>query len=78
MSSLTSAQFSFLVQQEKLIAFGLGNVFHGACDCSLIHMRLMFHYQLGVYTTLVAFLVYFFCQCLDYSHNHSMPNSNFH
>jgi hypothetical protein len=67
MPSLTLAQFSFLYRQEQLITFSLLNVFYGVCDCSLIHMRLM-HLSSGVYATLVAFLVYFFCECLCYAH----------
>jgi hypothetical protein len=27
----------------------------------------------GVYAILVAFLVYFFCECLYYAHNYSLP-----
>jgi hypothetical protein len=64
MSSLTSAQFSFLYRQEWLIVFGLSNVFYGISDDQLIHTRLM-RLQTGIYTTLVAFLVYFFCESLD-------------
>ena len=71
--SLTSAQFSFLVRQEALIEFGLESVFYGAvCNSLLIHVRLMY-LSLGVYVTLVAFLVYFFCECFSSAHNNSVP-----
>jgi hypothetical protein len=63
MSSPTPARFSFLLRQESLIDFGLTNVFYGVCHDQLIHTRLR-HLQSGIYTTLVAFLVYFFCESL--------------
>jgi hypothetical protein len=65
MSSLTPAQFSFLFRQEWLINFGLDNVLYGLCHASLIHMRLM-RLQPGIYTTLVAFLGYFFGENLGH------------
>jgi hypothetical protein len=77
MSSLvTSAQFSFLYRQEWLITFGLNNVFYGVCHDLLIHTRLMYR-QSGIYTTLVAFLVYFFCESLDHTQL-QYPNFHFH
>jgi hypothetical protein len=66
MSTLSPGQFSFLYRQESLIEFGLSNVFYGLCHDQLIHTRLMCP-QSGVYTTLVAFLVYFFCESLGHS-----------
>jgi hypothetical protein len=62
MASLTQAQLSFLFRQEWLIQFGLANIFHGGRNCYSIYMTLM-HISLGVYATLIAFLMYFFCEC---------------
>jgi hypothetical protein len=72
MSDLTPARISFLFRQGSLIEFGLGNALHGICNGSLLHLRLTYSLS-GVYATLVAFLLYFLCERLSYTHNHSMP-----
>jgi hypothetical protein len=74
MSSLTTAQLSFLFRQESLIEFGLGSVFYGVYNGSWIHMTLM-DLSPGVYAALVAFLVYFFREDLACTHNNIMSIS---
>jgi hypothetical protein len=66
MSSRAPAKFSFLYRQESLIAFGLCDVFDGVYNVSFVRMRLTYLTP-GVYATLVAFLVYYFCECLGYA-----------
>jgi hypothetical protein len=63
MSSLTQARFSFLYRQEMLITFGISNAFYGVYIGSLLHMEIICP-STGVYATLVAFLMYFFCESL--------------
>jgi hypothetical protein len=75
MSDLNPAQFRFLYRQEFLIQFGLLNGFYGASNDPLSRMRLIMCLSPGVYVTLIAFLVYFFCEYLSDAHNTSIKIS---
>jgi hypothetical protein len=71
MADTPSDKFSFLVMEANFVAFGLELVFHGILAV-LFSGEFSYLLDIGIYTTLICFLLYYFFGISSTFHLHSL------
>jgi hypothetical protein len=59
MADTSSEKLSFLILETEFVSLGLGLVFYGMLAL-LVAGDVSYHRDIGIYTTLICFLLYYF------------------